>query len=220
MENKAVKLLCKHFEKLSLLLNSLAILSLDLVDEVSFYCASRIVFCSSRNEGENLSILSFFAAKVVSCVWRSAANLTASYLWGWEGCHGTPRRPATSTFSLTTPFSLSLSSVRNKDTEKVVRWWANILSWPRPKRRIVSITGKVLVYHLCEFSSSQTMQLFFCRCGRLPGSHRNDHVTFGCAGGATEFNVIQNNCNVSQGSKSPTKSSSKYESFLFSAFLS
>ena len=36
LENKAVKLLCKHFEKLSLLLNSLAILSLDLLDEISF----------------------------------------------------------------------------------------------------------------------------------------------------------------------------------------
>ena len=34
-----------------------------------------------------------------------------------------------------------------------------------------------------------------CTIGR---SHL-DHVTFGCAtGGATEFNVIQNNCNVTQ----------------------
>lgn len=46
------------------------------------------------------------------------------------------------------------------------------------------------------------------QCGGLPGNHQNDHVTFGCAGGATEFNVIQNNCNVTQASKSPTKSSS------------
>ena len=89
----------------------------------SIFRFTRLYFLLCNSNGVTISV------KVVSCVWRSATNLTASYLWGWEGCHGIPKRLATSTFSLTTPFSLSLSSVRNKGTEKVVLWWANIRLW-------------------------------------------------------------------------------------------
>ena len=168
------------------------------------------IFLLCNSNGVTISV------KVVSCVWRSATNLTASYLWGWEGCHGIPKRLATSTFSLTTPFSLSLSSVRNKGTGKVVLWWANIRLWANQIRKV---TSKYKVQHFPFFFDNKATLLL--RCGGLPGNHQNDHVTFGCAGGATEFNVIQNNCNVTQASKSPTKSSSKYESFLlFFGFLS
>lgn len=168
----------------------------------SIFRFTRLYFLLCNSNGVTISV------KVVSCVWRSATNLTASYLWGWEGCHGIPKRLATSTFSLTTPFSLSLSSVRNKGTEKVVLWWANIRLWET--NQIHRVTSKFFILMIFQ----QFLPTLFFRCGGLPGNHQNDHVTFGCAGGATEFNVIQNNCNVTQASKSPTKSSSKYESFL------
>ena len=43
------------------------------------------------------------------------------------------------------------------------------------------------------------------------GHSHLDHVTFGCAtGGATEFNVIQNNCNVSQTTASDDIAITKY----------
>ena len=106
--------------------------------------------------------------------------------------------------------------MRNKGTGKVVLWWANIRLWANQIRKV---TSKYKVQHFPFFFDNKATLLL--RCGGLPGNHQNDHVTFGCAGGATEFNVIQNNCNVTQGSKSPTKSSSKYESFLlFFGFLS
>ena len=50
------------------------------------------------------------------------------------------------------------------------------------------------------------------------GSHQHlDHVTFGCAaGGATEFNVVQNNCNVSSTTANRiTETSSKQPKFSY-----
>ena len=50
------------------------------------------------------------------------------------------------------------------------------------------------------------------------GTHQHlDHVTFGCAaGGATEFNVVQNNCNVSSTTANRiTETSSKHPKFFY-----